>query len=213
MRSRQFVGIVVLGATTALGAGCVAHAQAGGYTDVDAPVVFTGEPTLVAIEPDVWVVRDYDHSVYYVDGNYWVNRRDRWYRSPSYDSGWVVVEPSVVPRTLVARDHSAYVHYRGAANAQTRKAPRERTAAAPDHDRRGPGQSGESHDHRSDDKEKGPEHSAGPHDGPPGQAGRPEVGNHGRGNGDDDRKRDEAKRENERKKEDDKKNDKKKNNQ
>jgi hypothetical protein len=133
MKSKLFIGTLALGAA-ALVAGCVAHAQAGGYVEGDAPVVFSGEPTLVVVEPDVWVVRDYDYAVYYVDGYYWVYRGDVWHRSPTYDSGWTTVEVNVVPRVIVSRDHHTYVHYVGAANAQTRKAPR--AAGAPnDRDR------------------------------------------------------------------------------
>ena len=110
--------------------GCVAHAQATGYSEADAPVVFSEEPTLVAVEPDVWVVRDYDYAVYYVDDYYWVYRGDVWHRSRTYEGGWTTVEVNVVPVTIVRRDHHAYVHYHGVANAQVRAAPRAHVAAA-----------------------------------------------------------------------------------
>lgn len=212
MRNRQLIGILALGTTTALGAGCVAHAQAGGYGDADAPVVFTEEPTLVVVEPDVWVVRDYDDSVYYVDGNYWVYRHDSWYRSRSYDRGWVTVEATAVPRTISTRDHRAYVHYHGAANAQIRKAPRERPASAPDNDahRGRPEHAAEPHaGPPGEDRNRAPEHSTGPHGGTPGHDERPGVGNQGRGEGDTDHKREEMKRENDHKTEDVKKDEKK----
>ena len=120
--------------------GCVAHAQATGYAEADAPVTaetdapvtFTETPTLVTVDPDVWVVRDSDVPVYYVDNYYWVYRANVWHRSRSYDGGWARVEASVVPRTIVSRNHGAYVHYRGAANAATRPAPRERLAGRSD---------------------------------------------------------------------------------
>jgi len=35
------------------GTGCFGRAEAGGYTEVDAPVVFEDEPTLVVVEPNV----------------------------------------------------------------------------------------------------------------------------------------------------------------
>ena len=203
MRRRHLIGILALGATTALAAGCVAHAQAGGYADADAPVVFTEQPTLVAVEPDVWVVRDYDDSVYYVDGNYWVYRRDRWYRSRSYDRGWVTVDVTAVPRTISTRDHRAYVHYRGAANSPTRKAPRERPASAPDDGpRRPPGHAAEPPGKSRHGGPPGDNNRASEHPGPrggPGHDDRPEVGKPRRGEGDDDPKREEGKGENDRK--------------
>jgi hypothetical protein len=51
--------------------GCAAQAQATGYAEVDAPVTFPDAPILVTVEPDVWVVRDSDVAVYYVDDYYW----------------------------------------------------------------------------------------------------------------------------------------------
>ncbi|HEY5376195.1 MAG TPA: hypothetical protein VIK01_21085, partial [Polyangiaceae bacterium] len=69
MRSKLVVGALALGAAGLI-AGC--FAQAGAYAEVDAPLVFSEEPTLVVVGPDVWVVRDYDYSVYYVDDYYWV---------------------------------------------------------------------------------------------------------------------------------------------
>ena len=129
MRNILLIGTLAVGAV-ALGVGCVAHAQATGYSEADAPVVFVEEPTLVAVEPDVWVVRDYDYAVYYVDDYYWVYRGDVWHRSRTYQGGWTTVEVNVIPTSIVRRDHHAYVHYHGVANAQVRAAPRERVAAA-----------------------------------------------------------------------------------
>src|SRR4051812_14624454 len=121
MKSEQLIGVLaVIGATAAFNGGCVAHAQAGGYAEADAPVVFAEPPTLVSVDADVWVVRDYDYSVYYVSDSYWVYRNSTWYRAQSYDHGWVKVEVSVVPAIIVQRDHHAYVHYKGDAMARTR---------------------------------------------------------------------------------------------
>jgi hypothetical protein len=162
MRSTLLIRTLALGAA-ALVSGCVAQAQSGGYAEADAPVAFSGEPILVVVEPDVWVVRDYDYAVYYVDDYYWVYRGDAWHRARTYESGWTTVEVNVVPAAIVSRDHHAYVHYLGAANAETRKAPR---AARPldDSDR----------SQHADDKDQAPrppdrvdDRSAGP----PGQPG------------------------------------------
>jgi hypothetical protein len=111
-------------ASAALDTGCVARAQMGASADAQ-PVVFTERPTLVLIVPGVWVVRDYDYAVYYVDGSYWAFKDDAWYRSPAYDHGWVVAEVNLVPGTIVHRDHHAYIHFHGDAKAETRMAPGE----------------------------------------------------------------------------------------
>jgi hypothetical protein len=171
MRSKLLIGTLALG-LAGLGAGCVAHAQTTGYAEADAPVVFADEPTLVAVEPDVWVVRDYDYAVYYVDGYYWVYRGDAWHRSRAYGRGWTTVEVTVVPRVIVTRDHHAYVHYHGVANAQTRKAPNDQAATGPDEDKRRdrPEHADDHHDGPpGQDKDKGPrppEHADDHHDGP-----------------------------------------------
>src|SRR5438067_2781422 len=109
MRIDHIVSTLALIGVATLGAGCVAHAQAGGYTEAEAPVVFASPPTLVEVDADVWVVRDYDYPVYYVGGSYWVYRNDVWWRSGAYDKGWARVDANVVPATIAHRDHHTYV--------------------------------------------------------------------------------------------------------
>ena len=136
MRNKLRLSSLTLGAAALLttGTGCFGHAEAGAYTEVNAPVVFEEEPTLVVVEPNVWVVRDYDYAVYYVDGYYWVYRDDGWRRSRAYDRGWMTVEVTFVPRIIVSRDHHAYVHFHGPSNAPTRRAPREHVVGPDYHD-------------------------------------------------------------------------------
>jgi len=161
MRKEQLIGaLALIGATAAFSAGCVAHAQAGGYAEAEAPVVFVEPPTLVSVDADVWVVRDYDYPVYYVSGYYWVYKSDRWYRAQSYDHGWTTVEVTVVPSVIVHRDHHVYIKYHGAATAQTKPAPKEGLASEPPPGHPGP-----------------PEHAAEQHGGPPGQNETPGLGN------------------------------------
>jgi hypothetical protein len=159
MATRELIGtLALIGGACLSNFACVAHAQATGYAEADAPVVFAEPPTLVAVEPNVWVVRDYEYAVYYVDGFYWVYRANRWERSRSYEGGWVAVEFDGVPEVIVHRDHHAYVRFHGAANAETRPAPREHIA--------------------SDDVHRGPPaHAGGPQGGPPGHDEIPGVGN------------------------------------
>jgi hypothetical protein len=124
-RNKDFARILaLLGASIVVGAGCVARTQGSIEAQSEAPVVFTEEPTLVEVDGGVWVVRDSEYPVYFVDDDYWVYRNDVWYRSHSYDGGWVVVEAPVVPVVVVHRDHRLYVRYHGVATAQTRSAPR-----------------------------------------------------------------------------------------
>jgi hypothetical protein len=129
MISHKLIGALVMVGVGAFASGCAAHGQAhanvSGTADAEAPVVFVGTPTLVAIDSGVWVVRDADRPVYYVEDNYWVVRDGTWYRSRSYEGGWVMIEASVVPSVIVTRNHTTYVHYKGEATAQTRPAPRD----------------------------------------------------------------------------------------
>jgi len=166
MRSAHIVCTLGLVGTVALGVGCVAHAQAGGYSEAEAPVVFVEPPTLVEVDADVWVVRDYDYAVYYVDGSYWVYRNDAWWRAQAYDKGWARVEVNVVPAVIVRRDHHAYVRYHGAPSAKTRPGPRERVASDPEPHRGPPDHAGGP-----------PEHAAEQHGGPPGHNEVPGPGN------------------------------------
>ena len=172
MRRNLVLGALALSAA-ALIAGC--FAQTGAHAGVDAPVVFSEEPTLVVVEPDVWVVRDYDYAVYYVDDYYWVYRDDVWHRSRSYDGGWATVEVSIVPTRIVSRDQHAYVHYRGAPNAPTRKPPR---PGGDDHDLRE-----RADDHRAvppaREQEKEPRPPEHPDDRPDSPPGRDPADGHG----------------------------------
>jgi hypothetical protein len=161
MHDKLVFGSVALSAAVLIG-GCVG--RAGGYAEVDAPVVFTAEPTLVLVEPGIWVVRDYDYSVYYVDDYYWVYRDDVWYRSRTYDGGWATVEVSTVPRPIFSRDHRAYVHYHGGPSAPARSAPHERG-----NDRGRPARVDEHRDQpdrRRDEVPRGPERADDRHDAP-----------------------------------------------
>jgi hypothetical protein len=130
----QVFALMVVGAA-ALNAGCVAHAEGAVTAEPAPPVVFAEPPTLVAVDGGVWVVRDADYATYYVDDWYWVYRDRTWYRSRSYDGGWVVAEVAVVPTVIVHRDPAVYVHYRGESNARTRRAPHEEKAHEIDADK------------------------------------------------------------------------------
>jgi len=155
MRIERFTAAgLLIGAMAVLTPGCAARLE--GSAQADAPVVFTSDPTLVEVDSGVWVVRDYDYPVYYVNDDYWVIRDGVWYRSSSYDRGWVRVEATVVPTVIVSRDHRAYVHYHGAATAQSRAAPR-----------RGPGEH-RGDEHHDDDHHADEHHGDDHHDDHPG---------------------------------------------
>lgn len=107
---------------SAAGTGCVARAR--GYAYADTPVVVYEEPPpLVAIEPNVYVVRDYDTAVYYVGGAYWRYEGGVWYRAHAWNRGWVSVSFDVVPRTIVHREHRHYIHYKGPPRAVVQRGP------------------------------------------------------------------------------------------
>ena len=154
MRILNIESALVMGCLASLPAGCAAHTQATGHMEVDAPVVFDEPPTLVTVEPDIWVVQDSEVPVYFVDDYYWAYRGGAWYRSPSYDGGWVTVEAIVVPQRIVNRDHRVYVHYRGVANATTRVAPRARLAHEKQEERRSRAEERSEHAQERQDAER-----------------------------------------------------------
>jgi hypothetical protein len=119
--TRVLIGVTILGMAATANVGCTAHA----YGEAESPPpAFEQPPTLVEVEPGIWVVRDYDYPVYYVGDAYWVYRDGVWYRSDAYDHGFTRMDVRVVPRVIVHRNHYTYVHYRGAATARSRVAPR-----------------------------------------------------------------------------------------
>jgi hypothetical protein len=147
MRGQQLLGVLALGVAVAC-TGCFVHASARG--EAEAPVTYASTPTLVAAGSGVWVVRGSSRATYYVSDNYWCYREGTWYRSTSWQGGWVVVEASIVPGVIVTRDHNKYVNFSGDANAETREAPKGDYVA-------------------SNDKH--------PHGGPPGHDDTPGLGN------------------------------------
>jgi hypothetical protein len=120
---------LLLGLAIASVVGCT---HGSGATNARAPTTHTATTTaereLVAIDSGVWVVRDAEQPIYYVDNFYYTYRDNEWYRSPTYTGGWVNIDIHTVPNTIVARDHDQYRHYRGDQNAMVRTAPRSNIA-------------------------------------------------------------------------------------
>ncbi len=111
-----FVGSV-LGLSLAAG-GCVVRGGVG----YESPGYYQ-EPTLVAVQPGVWVIADYNEPVFYSDNYYWAYRGGYWYRSSIYTGGWVRVH-AVPHRIRGIRHPHSYAHYHVPPRAQTRRAPR-----------------------------------------------------------------------------------------
>ena len=77
-------------------------------------VRFEVAPPMVQVQPGVMVVQDYDEEVFFVGGRYWMRGGDgRWYRANDCHGGWVVVEPRVVPATIVRLPPGHYRHHKG----------------------------------------------------------------------------------------------------
>jgi hypothetical protein len=95
------------------------------YAEPPKELVFVGgDSTLVAIDTNVWVVRDADHPVYFVDGSYWtIDEKHKWFRSASYEAEWSAVDADVVPHGIVNRNHGYYTQYHGEATALTMRPP------------------------------------------------------------------------------------------
>jgi hypothetical protein len=99
-------------------------------------VVFQDAPTLVYIGDGVYVVRDYDTAVYYVNGAYYYNDGGVWFSSPYWNSPWTTTTVGFVPVGLHHRVHHHYVHYSGGPGAQVVRAPsrdRDHHPASPTH--------------------------------------------------------------------------------
>lgn len=106
------VALVTVGST-----GCVARARGYAYAEPPPPpppaaVVYEEEPPLVEIEPNVYVVYDYNVPIYYVGGVYWRFEAGVWYRSDYWNRGWVAVHAGAVPHPIAYRQHRHYVRYR-----------------------------------------------------------------------------------------------------
>src|SRR5688572_3146882 len=89
-------------------AGCTMHSNAGTLQSPPPYTSYSTPPELVAVDSGVWVVRDAEQPVYYVDNYYYAYRDRSWYRSTTPAGGWIYIDIDVVPTTIVARDHDRY---------------------------------------------------------------------------------------------------------
>lgn len=97
------------------------------------PPLFYDPPPLVAVDSDVYVVEDFEVPVYYTGGYYWQYRSDRWYRAARWNQPWVIVEVTVIPTTLVHRDHRHYARYHDGHRDYVYREPRRHAARADHH--------------------------------------------------------------------------------
>ncbi|HRI69161.1 MAG TPA: hypothetical protein PK156_33250 [Polyangium sp.] len=122
MKSRMSLLATILVAGMGMfAAGC--YAEAGTYVETESAYVYDASPTLVAVEPGIWVVSRQPTAVYYVDDYYWTYRDNVWYRSSSYNGGWVSADVTIVPVTIVHRDSTRYVYYNPPRGVATRPLP------------------------------------------------------------------------------------------
>jgi hypothetical protein len=122
MKSRMSVlaGIVMMGLGV-FGLGC--YAEAGTYVATESHAVYDASPTLVAVEPGIWVVSRQSTAIYYANDTYWTCRGDRWYRSSDYNGAWISADVNIVPVTIRHRNSTNYVHYNPQRGALTRALP------------------------------------------------------------------------------------------
>jgi len=107
-------------------------------------------PPLVAIQPGVMVVEDFDDEVFVVNNVYWARRGDRWYRAPGPSARFAFVERRAVPETLVRIPPGQYKKWR-----------KKHPEAAARLEGRGDGRGHDDHDRGHDDdhgKKKGKGH-------------------------------------------------------
>jgi len=122
MNSRMniFASVAMLGCGL-LAMGC--YAEAGTYVETQSAVVYDDSPTLVAVEPGVWVVSRQPTAIYYVNDSYWTYRGNTWYRSSDWEGSWVSVDVNIVPVTIVHRDSTRYTYYNPPRGVATRPMP------------------------------------------------------------------------------------------
>jgi hypothetical protein len=128
---------LIMSSMLCVGIGLAACSGGGGAVyggSVSAGVSYGVEPPLVEVEPDVWVVENYDEPVFYVDNSYWMWRGGHWYRSSYYDRGWVVVYEVPYRVRSIDRPH-AYVRYHARDGARWRQGPRGRVIVRDHRDR------------------------------------------------------------------------------
>lgn len=90
-----------------------ALAQVNLQLQVVAPIIrFETAPVLVEVSPGVQVVPEYEEEVFFVDGWYWSRSGRAWYRTRDHHGGWVVVQRSAVPSTIVMVPPGKYRHYK-----------------------------------------------------------------------------------------------------
>jgi len=107
----------------ALGLTLAASSCTVGYTTRATTTTTVSRPSLVEIQPGVWVVAEYDRPVFYSDGLYWRYDGSYWYRS-TYVGGWNRVGVGVVPRAVVTIDRpTRYRNYRVRRGATVRAVP------------------------------------------------------------------------------------------
>jgi hypothetical protein len=81
-------------------------------------------PSLVYVEPGIWVVAESDYPIFYLDNYYWMFHDGYWYRSRYYTGGWVYRPRSHVPARIGhIRYPRVYRNYRARPGMRTRKAP------------------------------------------------------------------------------------------
>ena len=131
MRTAETTNLVAMMIAATLASGCVAHAHGYAGARAEPAVVYYEEepPTLVEIEPTVWVVQRYRTPIYYVDDSYWCYDAGVWYRASVWGEAWVRVNVDVVPRIVFYQDHRRYVNYDGPPGARVRRGPAAHAAA------------------------------------------------------------------------------------
>ena len=111
------LGIGGLGACAGSATGSAYSGGGAGYISVT-----VRSPELVTVDDGLYVVADADEPIFYTDDHYWLYRNDGWYRSRSYDRGYIYVS-SPPQRVRRIQQPTAYVRYRTRHQEARRPAP------------------------------------------------------------------------------------------
>lgn len=98
-----------------------ASASCSGHVRTQAAVTY---PSMVYVEPGLWVVAESERPIFYYDNYYWLYQQGLWYRSPYYTGGWVHWGAAPLPRTIRRiRRPRVYRHYKARPGQRVRRVP------------------------------------------------------------------------------------------
>jgi hypothetical protein len=98
--------------SSALGLSVALAASAAGC-EVRGSMQVASGPSLVQVEPSLWVLPDADAATYYDGASYWYVDSGGWYRRSYWNDPWLRIDIGGVPSGLAGHNHRTFVRYHG----------------------------------------------------------------------------------------------------